>query len=190
MSSQPSTYISPEEYLSLERKAEGRSEYLNGEIFAMVGASRAHNLIVTNITREVSQQLKGKPCELYSTDMRVRVPATGLYTYPDVVVVCGEPVFEDEHVDTLLNPTLIMEVLSGSTESYDRGKKFSHYQTVSSLVEYLLVAQDEYRIEQFVKQPDGHWLYTDARSPEGSLELASIQCVLTLKEVYDKVALS
>jgi len=174
----------------MERKAAVRSEYLNGEIFAMVGASRAHNLIVTNITREVSQQLKGRPCELYPTDMRVRVPATGLYTYPDVVVVCGEPVFEDEHVDTLLNPTLIVEVLSESTESYDRGKKFSHYQTVGSLVEYLLVAQDECRVEQFVKQPDGHWLYTDARSSEGSLELASIQCVLMLKEVYDKVALS
>jgi Uma2 family endonuclease len=174
----------------MERKAEVRSEYLNGGIFAMVGATREHNLIATNITREVSQQLKGKPRELYSTDMRVRVPATGLYTYPDVVVVCGEPVFEDEHVDTLLNPTLIMEVLSESTESYDRGKKFGHYQTIGSLVEYLLVAQDEYRIEQFVKQPDGHWLYTDARSPEGSLELASTQCVLTLKEVYDKVALS
>lgn len=190
MSIQPDTHISPEAYLLLERKAEVRSEYLNGEIFAMVGASREHNLIATNITREVSQQLKGKPCELYSTDMRVRVPATGLYTYPDVVVVCGEPVFEDEHVDTLLNPTLIMEVLSESTESYDRGKKFGHYQTINSLVEYLLIAQDEYRIEQFVKQPDGHWLYSDARSPEGSLELASIQCVLTLKEVYDKVALS
>jgi Uma2 family endonuclease len=189
MSSQLNAHISPEEYLGIERKSEIRSEYLNGEMFAMVGASREHNLIVANLTREITQQLKGKPCELYPTDMRVRIPATGLYTYPNVVVVCGEPLFEDEHVDTLLNPTLIIEVLSESTESYDRGKKFSHYQTVSALVEYLLVAQDEYRIEQFVKQPDGHWLYSDARSPEGSLELASIQCVLALKEVYDRVAL-
>lgn len=188
MSSQLNTYISPDEYLRMERKAEFRSEYLNGEIFAMVGASREHNLIVANITREITQQLKGKPREMYPTDMRVRIPATGLYTYPDVVVVCDEPLFEDEQVDTLLNPTLIMEVLSQSTESYDRGKKFRHYQTVGSLLEYLLVAQDEYRIEQFVKQPDGHWLYSDARSSEGSVELVSIQCVLMLKEVYDKVA--
>ena len=189
MSTQPDTYVSPEEYLSLERKSEIKSEYLNGEIFSMVGASREHNLIVANITRELTQQLKGRPCELYPSDMRVRIPATGLYTYPDVVVVCGEPLFEDEHVDTLLNPTLIIEVLSGSTESYDRGEKFSHYQTVSSLTEYLLVAQDEHRIEQYVKQPDAGWLYSDARSSEGSIELVSIQCVLALKEVYDKVAL-
>lgn len=188
MSTQPNRYISPEEYLNIERKAEIRSEYLNGEIFAMVGASREHNLIVANITRELTQQLKGKPCELYPNDMRVRIPATGLYTYPDVVVVCGEPRFEDAHVDTLLNPTLIIEVLSESTESYDRGKKFSHYQTVGSLIEYLLVAQDEYRIEQYVKQPNEHWLYSDARSSEGFIELSSIQCVLALKEVYDKVA--
>jgi Uma2 family endonuclease len=175
--------------LSIERRAEIKSEYLNGEIFAMVGASREHNLIVANLTRELSQQLKGKPCELYPNDMRVRIPATGLYTYPDVVVVCGEPSFEDEHVDTLLNPTLIIEVLSASRESYDRGKKFSHYQTVVSLVEYLLVTQDEYRVEQFVKQSDAHWLYSDARTREGALALTSIQCVLALKEVYDKVAL-
>src|ERR1700750_1609066 len=123
MSTQPNRYLTPEEYLSIERKAEGRSEYLKGEMFAMVGASRAHNLIVTNLTRELSQQLKGKPCEVYPNDMRVRIPAMGLYTYPDVVVACGTPLFEDDHVDTLLNPTLIVEVLSESTESYDRGKK-------------------------------------------------------------------
>jgi Uma2 family endonuclease len=188
MASQPNPYVSPEEYLRIEREAQIRSEYLNGEMFAMVGASRAHNLIVANIARELTQQLKGKPW-LYPNDMRVRIPSAGLYTYPDVVVVCGEPAFEDEHVDTLLNPTLIIGVLSESTESYDRGRKFRHYQTVGSLVEYLLVAQDECRIEQFVRQPAGHWLYSDARSPEGGLELASIQCVLALREVYDKVAL-
>ena len=189
MSSQADVYLSPEEYLSIERRSETRSEYLNGEVFAMVGASREHNLIVANITGELRQQLKGRPCELYPNDMRVKIPATGLYTYPDVVVVCGEPLFEDEHVDTLLNPTLIVEVLSESTESYDRGKKFGHYQTVGSLAEYLLVAQDEARIEQFVKRPDAHWLYSDTRSADGFLELSSIGCVLALKEVYDKVAL-
>ncbi len=190
MSSQPKAYLSPEEYLALEREAEIRSEYLNGEMFAMVGASREHNLIVANITRELTQQLKGRPCELYPNDMRVKIPATGLYTYPDVVVVCGEPRFEDERVDTLLNPTLIVEVLSQSTETYDRGKKFGNYRTIDSLIEYLLIAQDEYRIEQFHNQSDGTWLYTETRALESHARLSSIQCVLSLNEVYDKVALA
>ncbi len=190
MSSQRDVYLSPEEYLVIERAAETKSEYFNGEMFAMVGASREHNLIVVNTTRELTQQLKGKPCEAYSNDMRVRIPATGLYTYPDVVVVCSEPIFEDEHVDTLLNPTLIVEVLSESTESYDRGKKFSNYRTVESLSEYILVAQDEYRIERFLKQADGTWLYSETHSLKGQVQVTSIQCVLTLKEVYDRVSLA
>jgi Uma2 family endonuclease len=121
--------------------------------------------------------------------MRVRVPSTRLYTYPDVVVVCGEPEFEDDYVDTLLNPTLIAEVLSESAELYDRGKKFGFHRTIGSLAEYLLVAQDECRVEQFVRQPDGRWLLSEYRSPEETVELSSIQCRLALREVYDKVAL-
>ncbi|MBA3767810.1 MAG: Uma2 family endonuclease [Acidobacteria bacterium] len=190
MSSQPITYLTPEEYLAIERKAEYKSEYVNGEMVAMTGASRKHNLIVVNIAGEIRQQLRGRPCELYANDMRVRVPATRLYTYPDVSVVCDEPQFEDDYVDTLLNPALIIEVLSESTEAYDRGKKFGSYRTIESLAEYLLVAQDEYRIEQYVKQPDGRWLLSDYRSPEDLVELVSIQCQLALKEVFDKVALS
>ena len=190
MSSQPKTYLTPEEYLAIERKAEYKSEYFNGEMFAMTGASRKHNLIALNIGGELRQQLKGKPCEAYVNDMRVRIPRTRLYTYPDVVVVCGEPEFEDDFIDTLLNPTLIVEVLSESTESYDRGKKSSYYRTVQSLAEYLLVSQDEYKVEQYVKQADGRWLLTDIRSPEGVVELTSIPCVLALKEVYDRVTLS
>ena len=190
MSSQHKVFLSPEEYLAIERAAETRSEYFDGEMFAMVGASREHNLIVINLSRELSQQLKGKPCEAYANDMRVRIPSTGLYTYPDVVVVCSEPIFEDEHVDTLLNPTLIVEVLSESTESYDRGKKFSNYRSVESLSEYLLVAQDEYRIEQYLRQSDGTWLYSEAHSLTDHVQLTSIQCALMLKEVYDKVSLA
>ena len=190
MSSQPTTYLTPEEYLAVERQAEHKSEYVDGEMVAMTGASRRHNLIAFNITREISQQLRGRPCEGYASDMRVRVPSTRLYTYPDVVVVCGEPKFEDDYVDTLLNPTLIIEVLSESTELYDRGKKFGFYRTIESLAEYLLVAQDECRIEQYVKQPDGRWLLADYRSLEDVVELPSIQCQLTLSEVYDKVVLS
>jgi Uma2 family endonuclease len=189
MSSQPTTYLTPEEYLVIERKAAYKSEYIDGGMVAMTGASRRHNLITVNITGELSRQLKGRPCEGYVSDMRVRVPSTRLYTYPDVVVVCGEPQFEDEYVDTLLNPTLIIEVLSESTELYDRGKKFGFYRTIESLAEYLLIAQDECKAEQYVKQPDGRWLLSDYRSLEDVVELSSIQCRLSLKEVYDKVTL-
>jgi Uma2 family endonuclease len=191
MSHQPkTTYLTPEEYLSIERKAEYKSDYFDGEIFAMTGASREHNLITGNINGELRRQLKGKPCEVYSNDMRVRVPAARLYTYPDVVVVCGEPIFEDDYVDTLLNPTLIVEVLSRSTESYDRGRKSVYYRTIDSLAEYLLVEQDEYRVEQYLKQTDGRWLLSEETSLESSIELASVECKLALSEVYDRVDLS
>lgn len=189
MSSQAKTLLRPEAYLLLERRAEYKSEYLDGETMPMTGASRKHNLIVTNLVRELSQQLKGKPCEVYSNDMRVRVPATNLYAYPDVAAVCGEPQFEDEAVDTLLNPTVIVEVLSESTEAYDRGKKFGYYRTVGSLAEYLLVAQDEFSVEHYVKREDGRWLLADLRSPDAALELVALGCVLRLSEIYDKVAL-
>ncbi|MDT7808575.1 MAG: hypothetical protein QOJ70_2388 [Acidobacteriota bacterium] len=189
MSTQPTTYLTPEEYLAIERQAESKNEYIDGEMVAMTGASRKHNLIAVNITGELYRQLKGRPCEGYGSDMRVRVPSTLMYTYPDVVVVCGEPLFEDDHLDTLLNPTVIIEILSDSTERYDRGRKFGFYRTIESLAEYVLVAQDEYRIEQYVKQHDGRWLLTDHRSPEDVVELSSIQCTLALREVYEKVAL-
>ncbi len=192
MSQQPKpgqTYLTPEEYLALERKSEYRSEYFDGEIFAMTGASREHNLITSNIIGELRQQLKGKPCEVYPSDMRVRVAAWNLYTYPDVVAVCGEPQFEDAYVDTLLNPTLLVEILSPSTESYDRGRKFLYHRTIASLAEYLIVSQDEYRIEHYLKQPDGRWLLSDAASLEAVVELTSIGCSLALREAYDRVSL-
>lgn len=189
MSRQPKTLLTPEEYLAIERQAEYKSEYFAGEVFAMVGASRKHNLISTNLVVTLGQQLRDKPCEVYSSDMRVKAPAASSYTYPDVVVVCGEPDFEDEQVDTLLNPTLIVEILSASTASYDRIKKFGYYRMIESLSEYLLVAQDEYKIEQYLKQADGRWLLTDIHSLEATVELNSIQCVLALTDVYNKVAL-
>lgn len=189
MSSQTETYLTPEEYLALERQAEYRSEYFNGGMFAMTGASRKHNLITLNIGAELRSCLRESPCEVYVNDMRVRVVAASLYTYPDVVVVCGEPTFEDERVDTLLNPVLLVEVLSESTESYDRGKKFSYYRTIGSLAEYLLVAQDEHKVEQYNKQADGRWLLTDIRGLDATVELVSVQCSLGLKEIYSKVAL-
>jgi Uma2 family endonuclease len=190
MSSQPTIFLTPEEYLALERKAEDKSEYVDGEIVAMTGASRKHNLIVFNLTGEIRQQLKGRSCEAYSNDMRVRIPSRRLYTYPDMAVVCGEPQLEDNEFDTLLNPTLIIEVLSEPTELSDRGKKFGFYRTIESLEEYLLIAQDECRIEQYVRQADGGWLLSEHRSPEDTVKLNSIQCSLELREVYDKVAFS
>jgi Uma2 family endonuclease len=187
MSQRILTYVSPDEYLRLERQAEYKSEYLNGEIFAMSGASRQHNLITGNIGAEFNRQLKGKPCEAYTSDMRVKVSSNGFYTYPDVIVVCGEPQFEDKEVDTLLNPTLLVEVLSQSTERYDRIAKTSYYRTIDSLQEHLLVAQHEVRVEQYLRQPDGQWSQMQYTSPDEVVQLTSIDCSLKLIDVYDKI---
>jgi Uma2 family endonuclease len=128
-----------------------------------------------------------RPCQVYSTDLRTKVSPTGLYTYPDIVVVCGEPEFEDDHLDTLINPQLLMEVLSDSTESYDRGRKFAQYRMIESLREYLLVSQYECRIERFVRRDDGNWLYSESTDPNGSIELASVAGRISLARVYHKV---
>lgn len=189
MATHPKTYLTTEEYLAIERRDEYKSEYIDGEMVAMTGASRRHNLITASITGQLYPQLRGRPCEAYASDMRVRVPSTRAYLYPDVAVVCGEPRLEDDYLDTLLNPTVLVEVLSDSTERYDRGRKFGLYRTIDSLAEYVLVAQDECRVEQYVRQPDGRWLLTDHRSPEASVELTSIRCTLKLSEVYEKVSL-
>ena len=188
MSRQAKPYVTSEEYLALERQAEYKSEYHDGEIFAMTGASLTHNRITLNIGSALNVQLRGRECQAFTSDMRVHVPATGLYTYPDVSVVCGEPQLEEEQLDTLLNPVLIVEVLSKSTARYDRIDKFSHYRSIPSFAEYLLVSQDEYHVTQYVKQPDGRWLLTDIRGRESRVELASVQCVLALSEVYERVS--
>lgn len=187
MSTLSKNLLTPEQYLDLERKAEFKSEYHQGEMFAMAGASEAHNLIVTNCVVALGQQLRSRPCRLYSSDMRVRVSATGLYTYPDVVVVCGEPRFLDNHRDTLLNPTLIIEVLSRSTEAYDRGRKFEHYSSVESLGEYLLLSSDRMHADLCSRQPNSKWLRTLAGQPGDVIELSAAGCTLTLGDVYEKV---
>jgi len=187
MSTQPKPRYTPEEYLALERAAEYKSEYYDGEIFAMAGASERHVSIVTNLVMALGGQLKSRPCRVYSADMRVNVSATGLYTYPDLAVVCGERHFHDKHQDTLLNPGVLIEVLSPSTEAYDRGKKFSHYRTLDSLAEYLLVSQEEPRVEHYLRQPDGDWLLHEATRLDGTVSLPTIQCELSLADVYDKV---
>lgn len=187
MSVQPEPYLTPQKYLEGERATEEKHEYFSGEVFAMGGASLSHVRIVSNLVRILGNQLLGKPCEVLATDMRVKVSQTGLYTYPDVSVACDEPRFDDDHHDTLLNPRLIIEVLSPSTEAYDRGKKFSHYLTIDSLAEYLLVAQDRPRVEQYIRQPSDDWLWHGATELNESIRLPSIECELKLAEVYDRV---
>jgi Uma2 family endonuclease len=191
MASVPKTLITPEEYLAIERAAERKSEYFAGEMFAMAGATEPHNLIITNAVSELRFQFKGRPCYAYSNDMRVKVSATGLYTYPDVVAVCGERRFEDERRDTLLNPTVIVEVLSESAEAYDRGDKFALYRRLESLQEYVLVSQDCHRVERFVRGEDGQqWVFSEVSDLTGTLRLDSIGCSLPLSEIYDKVELA
>jgi Uma2 family endonuclease len=179
----------PAEYLALERAAETKSDYLDGEIFAMAGASRRHNLITGSVVTRQTQQLESRPCEVYPSDMRVRVPATDLYTYPDVTVVCEEPQFEDAELDVLLNPTLLVEVLSPSTADYDRGFKFDSYRTINSLREVLFIAQNRVHVVHYVRQADDTWILAETRNPEESLSLASIGARLSLSEVYAKVQL-
>jgi Uma2 family endonuclease len=187
MASHPKHFYSAEEYVALERQATDKSEFYAGEIFAMSGASREHNLIVANVTTLLNTQLEDRECEVYPSDMRMRTPDSLFYTYPDVVVVCGEPQFEDEVVDTLLNPTLIVEVLSPSTETHDRTKKFADYRKITSLIEYILITQQECRVTQYVRQADGPWLFQEASRLEEQLHLASINCDLLLERVYRKV---
>jgi Uma2 family endonuclease len=180
--------LTAEEYLAIERAAEYKSEFFAGEMFAMAGASEAHILITHNVAGELRTLLKKRPCRIYPNDMRVKVSDTGLYTYPDVAVVCGERHFEDGHHDTLLNPTLIVEVLSPSTEAYDRGDKFAQYRRLESLREYVLIAQDRPRIERYTRQAEGdQWLLTEVSGLQGSVPFVSIGCELALAEVYDKV---
>jgi Uma2 family endonuclease len=187
MSSNPNTFLTEEEYLALERAAECRSEYVAGEMFAMAGACRRHNRIVTNLVFALDSQLRTRPCNVYSNDMRVKVQRTGLFTYPDVVVTCGEEQFADGENDVLLNPSVLIEVLSDSTEAYDRGKKFENYQGIESLKEYLLVSQNSERVEQFVRQSGKNWIYSENHEPGDIIRIQSVECELRLGDVYSKV---
>ena len=163
-----------------------RNEYYNGEIFAMSGASREHNLIAGNLFRDIGNQLENRPCETYMNDMRVWIEATGLYTYPDVTVVCGEPRFQDREVDTLLNPAVIVEVLSPTTEAYDRGDKFRHYRRIDSLREFVLISQDRMMVERYTRQGND-WVLSDLTDPDQVLKLESIGCQVPLGRIYAKI---
>ncbi len=180
-------YLSPQEYLSLEREAETKSEYHAGQVHALAGASGRHNRIVVNLIISLGNALKQTPCPLFANDMRVLVSATGVYTYADVLFVCDRTEFEDRHEDTLLNPNVIFEVLSKSTESYDRSDKFGQCRRLPSLSDYLLVSQMHPVIEHFMRQADDSWLLREYRGLDSMVEIKSISCSLPLVAVYDKL---
>lgn len=179
--------ITPEEYLALEREAESRSEYFDGEIFAMAGASPAHVLIVSNLVAALDRQLADRPCAVFSTDQRVRVAETGLFAYPDVAVACRE-IRIDEN-ECLLNPRLIVEVLSRSTQDYDRGSKFAHYRTLDSLSDYLLVAQDRPYAEHFSRQDDGLWVLREIEGEDAEIAPRALDLRLPMAQVFRKLEL-
>ncbi|MCP4351373.1 MAG: Uma2 family endonuclease [Desulfobacterales bacterium] len=179
--------VSPDEYIRQDRSAEFRSEYHEGRVFAMAGASRNHNRIVTNISGSLNSQLKSQDCNNYSSDMRVSILGGRKYVYPDIIVTCGKEDFEDDNMDILLNPIVIIEVLSDSTEAHDRGTKFLYYQTIASLQEYVLISQDKRCFEIYRKQEDGTWVYRAFQSESMILDLQSVKCELTANDVYFKV---
>jgi Uma2 family endonuclease len=186
MASVPNYYVTPEEYLALERKAEFKSEYLDGVIYALAGGTKRHSVVAVSIIISLGVQLRGRPCTVYNSDLKVTTPSLQRYFYPDVSVVCGETGVLDDQDDVILNPILLVEVLSDSTAAYDRGKKFLSYQQIGSLQEYVLVSQDEILVEGYARQGNDKWLYTKVTGLEGSLSLPSIECTLSLKDVYDK----
>jgi len=185
MSAQPKQFITPQEYLCRERLAEFKSEYFNGEMFAMAGAKGNHVRVNTNLSICLGIAFRGGPCYPLSNDMRVKVSATGLYTYSDQIVLCDEMQLEDD--DVLLNPKIIFEVLSPSTERYDRGGKFEHYRTIPTLMEYLLISQIKPYIEQFVRQPDGRWLMTACSGIDAVLTLSTVPASMKLGDLYKGV---
>lgn len=184
MSTAAKIRYTPAEYLLRERKAEYKSEYYGGEIFAMAGASESHNLIATNASRLIGSRVIEKGCRVYQSDMRVKVGESGLYTYPDISVVCGKPEFDDSHTDTLLNPIVLVEVLSPSTASYDRGIKFEHYQRIASLKHYVLAEQDRPHIEVYTRESENRWAYSAFNGLDAVAELPVLDCRLPLRDVY------
>ncbi len=177
----------PAEYLSFERASPTRHEFINGSILAMAGAKRRHNLVNVNVSSALNQQLRERPCEVYANDMRVGVGKD--FVYPDVVVVCGTPAFIDDQVDTLTNPTALIEILSPSTAQYDRVTKRTLYQRIESLGDYLLIDPDAFHVEHYRRQPDGTWIFYETLDPSAVLQIESIGCALTLTAIYEKVAL-
>lgn len=189
MSTQKIKKLTPEEYLEIERNAEFKSEYYNGEMFALAGASYVHNRITRNISKALGLQLKGKVCEEFQSNLKIKEKISGLFTYPDVVVIRGEPEFYDDEKDVVVNPAVIMEVLSKSTETYDRGFKFELYRRIEALKDYFMVSQDKISIEYYTRNDDDSWTLKEFKKINQNIEIKSIGCILELKDVYYKVDL-
>lgn len=187
MSTAPQRRYTEAEYLAFERASEIKHEFYRGEIFAMSGASRQHNRININISALLHEQLKNRDCVHFTIDMRVKVQVANLYTYPDLAITCSEPRFLDGEFDTLLNPQVVIEVLSDSTEKYDRGKKFEMYRTIPSLREYVLVSQDRAHVDRFSLNEQGQWVLDDASGLDAVIELSTVGCRLPLADIYAKV---
>ena len=187
MSSAAKTKLTVAEYLAFERSSESKHEFFDGELFAMTGGTPAHSLIATNFASEARAALKERPCVVFNSDLRVKVNATGLYTYPDVTIVCGEQKFDDEQRDTLINPTIVVEVLSKSTASYDRGPKSKHFRKIDSLQALILIEQDSPAVEVYRRQSDGNWILTDATELTDSIAIEAIGISIPLAEIYRNV---
>jgi Uma2 family endonuclease len=185
---QPQAFYSFDDYLRAERECvDARHEYFNGDVFAMTGASWEHNLITANLSGELHARLKARPCFVLSNDMRVRVESANVGTYPDVAVLCNEPRFYDDRRDTIVNPTLLIEVLSRSTEGHDRGGKFAAYRQLPSLRQYVLVAQDRVGVDLLTREPDQRWVLTAYDTLDQTLVLDAIDCAIPMAEIYAKV---
>lgn len=182
--------FTPEEYLVLERKSSIKNEYFQGEIFAMAGASEKHNTIVSNLLYRLRIKLEGKPCKVYPSDIRIKVNRNGLYTYPDITVICSKPILEDHLYDTLLNPKVIFEVLSDSSENYDRGKKFQLYREIDSLQEYVLVSQDSQLVEKYYRDNSYFWTFQDFTISSPIIKFQAIDCELNLLDIYESIEFS
>lgn len=187
MVAQPKPRYTIEQYLQLERASEQKHEYYDGEIFALAGSSENHNLIAAHILGILYEQAWKRSCKVYPSDMRVKIAKTKLYTYPDISIVCGTALFDDDVTDTLLNPMVIFEILSPSTEQYDRGKKFEQYRTITTLQGYILVSQDKHLVEQYTRQSDTMWLLTIHDTSESQVELRSVGCTLVLADIYEGI---
>src|SRR5580658_4694040 len=187
MSAQPQHWLTPEEYLELERAAEFRHEYYNGRMYLMPGGSHRHAFIIANLAGELHFALKKGPCTVAISDLRIRVAESGLYTYPDISVICGPPKLVDGQIDTVLNPVLIIEVLSPSTELLDRGFRTEQYKTIATLQEYALVSQSEARVQVYRRQDRGHWLLSEFAGLEATVRFDSLDARVPLADIYPKI---
>jgi Uma2 family endonuclease len=179
--------FTPDEYLALERQSEIRHEFLDGTVYAMAGESLAHSTICFNLAGTLHPQLRSGNCQGLSPNMKVRAGEAGLYAYPDLAIFCGEAIFHDKHRDVLLNPTVIFEVLSRSTQTYDRGEKFERYKSIETLRDYLLVSQDRAHLEHYSRNPDASWSHAELDGPGAALTLDSINCRVPLADIYDRI---